>query len=71
MKKNPLMLAVVINNKNRSLQVKKKKKTNKHLRNPRMLSRLVCLTLCDPMACSVLGFRVLHYLPKFAHTHVY
>ena len=25
--------------------------------------------LCDPMDCSVLGFTVLHYLPKFAQTH--
>ena len=30
-----------------------------------------CLTLCDPMDCSTTGFAVLHYLPKFAQTHVY
>ena len=28
-----------------------------------------CLTLCDPMDCSMPGFLVLHYLPKFAQTH--
>ena len=27
-----------------------------------------CLTLCDPMDCSVPGFLVIHYLPKFAQT---
>ena len=30
-----------------------------------------CLTLCDPMDCSTLGFPVLHYLPEFAQTHVH
>ena len=25
-----------------------------------------CLTLCDPMDCSMPGFPVLHYLPEFA-----
>ena len=30
-----------------------------------------CLTLCDPMEWSVLGFPVLHYLPEFAQTHVH
>ena len=29
-----------------------------------------CLTFCDPMDCSTLGFLVLHYLPKVAQTHV-
>ena len=29
-----------------------------------------CLTLCDPMDCSTLGFPVLHYLLDFAQTHV-
>ena len=29
-----------------------------------------CLTLWDPMDCSTSGFSVLHYLPKFAQTHV-
>ena len=30
-----------------------------------------CPTLCDPMDFSTLGFPVLHYLPKFAQTHVH
>ena len=30
-----------------------------------------CLTLCDPMDCSMRGFPVLHHLPKFAQTHVH
>ena len=30
-----------------------------------------CLILCDPMNCSMPGFPVLHYLPKFAQTHVH
>ena len=29
------------------------------------------LTLCDPMDCNMLGFRVLHYLLEFAQTHVH
>jgi len=29
-----------------------------------------CLTLCDPMDCSMPGFPVLHYLPELAQTHV-
>ena len=29
-----------------------------------------CLTLCDPMDCSMPDFHVLHYLPEFAQTHV-
>ena len=29
------------------------------------------LALCDPMNCSTPGFPVLHYLPKFAQTHVH
>ena len=29
-----------------------------------------CLTLCNPMDCSTLGFPVLHCLPEFAQTHV-
>ena len=28
-------------------------------------------TLCNPMAYSMPGFPVLHYLPKFAQTHVH
>ena len=31
---------------------------------------LSCLTLCDPMNCSMSGFPV-HHLPKFAQTHVH
>ena len=27
-----------------------------------------CLTLCDPMDCSMPGFPVLHYLPEFSQT---
>ena len=30
-----------------------------------------CLTLCDPMGCSMPGFPVLHQLPKLAQIHVY
>ena len=30
-----------------------------------------CLTLCNPMDCSTLGFPVLHYLFKLAQTHVH
>ena len=29
-----------------------------------------CPTLCNPMNCSTLGFPILHYLPKFAQTHI-
>ena len=31
----------------------------------------LCLTLCDRMDCSRPGFAVLHYLSKFAQTHVH
>ena len=31
----------------------------------------LCMTLCDPMNCSMLGFPVLHYFPEFAPTHVH
>ena len=31
----------------------------------------LCPTLCDPMDCSPLGFRVHHQLPEFAQTHVH
>ena len=31
----------------------------------------LCLTLFDPMDCSMPGFPVLHHLPEFAQTHVY
>ena len=30
----------------------------------------LCLTLCNPMDCSMADFPVLHYLLEFAHTHV-
>ena len=30
-----------------------------------------CLTLCDPMDCSILGFPELHSLLEFAQTHVH
>ena len=30
-----------------------------------------CLTLCDPMNCSTLGFPVHHQLPKLAQAHVH
>ena len=29
----------------------------------------LCLTLCDPMDCSTLGFPVYHQLPELAKTH--
>ena len=29
-----------------------------------------CLTLCDPMDCSIPGFPVLHCLPEFAQIHI-
>ena len=31
----------------------------------------LCLTLCDPMDCSVPGFPVHHHLPKLAQTHLH
>jgi len=31
----------------------------------------LCLTLCDPMDCSMPGFPVLYYLLEFAQTHVH
>ena len=30
----------------------------------------LCLTLCEPVDCSMPGFPVLHHLPEFAQTHV-
>ena len=30
-----------------------------------------CLTLCDPMGCSMRGFTVLHHLLELAQTHVH
>ena len=29
-----------------------------------------CLTLCNPMDCSMPGFPVLHHLPEFGQKHV-
>ena len=31
----------------------------------------LCLTLCDPMDCSMPGFLILHHLPELAQTHVH
>ena len=31
----------------------------------------LCMTLCDPMDCSMPGFPVLHYLLEFTQTHVH
>ena len=31
----------------------------------------LCLTICDPMGCTTLGFPVLHYLLEFIEIHVY
>ena len=31
----------------------------------------LCLTLCDPMDCTMPGFLVLHYPSEFAQTHVH
>ena len=30
-----------------------------------------CLTICDPMDCSTLGFSVRHQLPELTQTHVH
>ena len=30
-----------------------------------------CLTVCDPMACSMSGFPDIHHLLKFAQTHIH
>ena len=30
-----------------------------------------CLTLCDPMDCSMPGFPILYYLPEFAQIHIH
>ena len=29
-----------------------------------------CLSVCDPIDCSIPGFLVIYYLPEFAQTHV-
>ena len=31
----------------------------------------LCLTLCNPMDCSIPGFPVLHHLPEFVQIHVH
>ena len=31
----------------------------------------LCLTLCEPMDCSMPSFPILHYLPEFAQIHVH
>ena len=31
----------------------------------------LCLTLCNPVNCSMPGLPVLHYLPEFAQTHAH
>ena len=31
----------------------------------------LCLTICDPMDCTTLGFPILHYLLKFIEIHIY
>ena len=31
----------------------------------------LCLTLCNPLDCSMPGFPVLHHLPELAQTHVH
>ena len=36
-----------------------------------LFSRLVDLTLCDPMDCKTTGFPALHHLPVLAQTHVH
>ena len=36
-----------------------------------LFSRLVSLTLCEPLDYSTPGFPVLHQLPEFAQTHVH
>ena len=45
-------------------------KPNVHCSNICSVARL-CLTLCNPMDCSMPGSSVLHYLPKFAQIHVH
>ena len=32
---------------------------------------LNCLTVCDPVGCSMPGLSILHYFPEFAQTHVH
>ena len=35
-----------------------------------LFSYSVCMTLCNPINCSIPGFPVLHHLPELAQTHV-
>ena len=35
------------------------------------LTTKLCLTLCDPMDCSILSSLVLHYLPGSVQIHVH
>ena len=52
---------------------------DKFLLNRNLLTNLIifnsvaqlCLTLCNPMDCSTLGFPVHQQLPEFAQTHVH
>jgi len=32
---------------------------------------LLCLTLCDPMDCSMLGLPACHHFPEFSQVHVH
>ena len=43
------------------------------MKPPRLVSSVAqsCLTLCDPMDCSMPGFSVLHCLPEFAQTQIH
>ena len=42
-----------------------------HKVESRLLVVQLCLTLCDPMDCSMPGYPVLQYLPEFAQTHIH
>ena len=54
-------------------QIKKKNTLNKKWKYGTHCCSVtqVCLTLCDPMDCSMSGFPVLHYLAEFAQTLVH
>ena len=41
------------------------------LREFSSVQSLSCVTLCDPMDCSMPGFPVHHQLPEFTQTHVH
>ena len=36
-----------------------------------VVAQLLCLTLCDPKDCSMLGLPVPHHLPEFVQVHVH